>query len=221
MNISITNLNASYNDVKIFDSLDLHVPQGECICISGQSGSGKSYLFSVLAGLVPELQQHINIDGQSVAEFSGEDNQLFRKHLGVVFQRPALLSNLNLQENLLLPLNKHYQNWSLERKMTQINALMAEFKLTGFMSQRTHFLSAGQGSLAAFARAITGEKRCLIWDSPMVDVDEKWNRLVTAKLTQLKDSGTTIILFTNRRDLSSELADKHYELVEGKLQNVI
>jgi ABC-type multidrug transport system ATPase subunit len=141
----------------------------------------------------------------------GQEQQ-FRRHLGVVFHLPALISNLTLAENLLLPLDHHYPQREKKLKRQQVEHICAEFALEDYLDMRTDQLSRGLASIAAFARALLIEPQCLVWNAPLNDIDIDWCKHITKRLEQLKQAGTTLVLFTNRQPLIDEFADIHVDL---------
>jgi acetoin utilization transport system ATP-binding protein len=197
---------------QMLDDINLTVNSGQCLVVSGRSGSGKSLLFSIVCGLlIPDAGQ-VLVNDQPIDEMSEDQNQHFRKYLGVVFQVSALLSNLTLLENLMLPLNQHFPERDCDQKRRDVETICQEFGLNEHTDQRVGQLSTGQAALAGLARALLIEPKCLVWDSPMSEIDLQWGSHVTNRLKHLKDSGTTFILLTNRQWVIDELADIRLDL---------
>ncbi len=202
---------------QLLENINLTVESGQCLVVSGRSGSGKSLLFSIVCGIFPPQCGEVLVDGQSIAQMNEAQNQEFRKHLGVVFQVSALISNLTLAENLMLPLNLYFPDKSCDEKREEVQAICCEFGLESYLDQRTDQLSTGLASLAGLARALLVEPKLLVWDAPMSVIDSKWNEHLKNRLKHLKNVGTTFILFTNRRSIIERLADVRLDLSEGHL----
>ena len=191
--------------------------------VSGRSGCGKSMLFSILCGTLRATSGQVLVNSRDMTDMEHEENQAFRKYLGAVFQRAALISNLTLIENLLLPLNLHFPELDTQAKLKRIHSIASEFGFYNYLEWRTDRMSMGMRSLAGLARAVLNEPKYLIWDAPLIDVDLHWSGLVLNKLGQIKASGATIILMSNRQEFIDHLADRRFLLMAGqlRLQNAV
>jgi len=218
VHIELRNIHFSFGGSKLLNDVNMFVEDGECIAISGGSGSGKSLLFSILCGTLKTDKGQVLANGQDLRDMSSDQNQAFRKTLGAVFQRSALLSNLSLEENLMLPLNLHFPALTQTQKLERVKNIADEFGFSRYLHWRIDRISVGMTCLAGLARALVIEPKCLIWDAPLIDVDQIWNNLVKTKLRQAKDAGATIIIFSNRKDIIDELADRQFVLSEARLR---
>ncbi|KZN45322.1 ATP-binding cassette domain-containing protein [Pseudoalteromonas luteoviolacea] len=214
MQIEFKNISHSVKSRAIFSDINAHVNSGECLVVSGRSGCGKTLFFSIASDIIRPDGGEVVIDGCNVRKMNAQKYADFRRDLGVVFQLSGLISNLTLEENLLLPLNRHCKELDKAEKYSRINALAEEFALTQYLPQRTEMLSSGQASLAGLARALLLKPRAVIWDAPMTEIDEQWSHYVLKLLLKLKDQGTTLVLCSNRKEVISNLADEQLELNE-------
>lgn len=219
MRVELSQVSHQCEQGPMFDGLSFSVASGSTLVICGRSGSGKSLLFSLLCGLTFPEQGKVLFDGEDITQLTPQQNVLFRRQLGVVFQVSALISNLSLRENLLLPLNLYFPDTSIENKNEQVQIICHEFGLDEFVDCRIDKLSTGLAALAALARALIIEPRCLIWDAPMSEIDMKWAQHIHNRLRHLKQQGTTLILFSNRQSLIEQLADQTLDLSELKTQH--
>lgn len=220
MKIELSDISHSNLKGSLLKALNVVLESGETLVISGRSGSGKSLLFSVMCGILAPLKGKVLVDGKCLFAMDEGQNLAFRRELGVVFEVSALLSNLTLKENLLLPLNLYFPDEPLSKKLAQVEKVSHEFGLEKYLEWRIDELSSGQAALAGLARALIIEPKCLIWDAPLSEVDVKWNAYICRRLRLLKEHGTTMILFTNRQHLIDEFADSHMELCDGRLKVV-
>ena len=202
------------NDI---NDVSIELTTGQCLIISGISGSGKSLLLGLICGLVNADSGEVHFDGLTMQQMTVEEDARFRKRLGVVFQKPALLSNLTIRENLLLPLIQHYSELTENERDTMVETACRQFKLRRYLNDRIEDLSNGMQSLVSLTRALIVEPDLLIWDAPLSDIDMNWSDQIIALLKKMKAEGKTIILFTNRKFLIEEMADVHLHLVAGKL----
>ncbi|AOT08589.1 ATP-binding cassette domain-containing protein [Pseudoalteromonas luteoviolacea] len=214
MQIEFKNISHSVKNKTIFNDLNAHVSSGRCLVVSGRSGCGKTLFFSIASDIIRPDSGQVLVDGRDVNTMNAKDYSDFRRDLGVVFQLSGLISNLTLEENLMLPLNRHYKELGKSEKYRRINTLAEEFALQHYLPQRTEMLSSGQASLAGLARALLLKPRAVIWDAPMTEIDEQWGQYVLKLLMQLKEQGTTLILCSNRKEVIETLADEQLELNE-------
>ena len=201
----------------VLKNVNLKMESGEFVCISGGSGEGKSLLFSAVCGVLKQQQGEILYDGFSLEQMSEQQERAFRAQLGVVFQRAALISNLTVNENLMLPLNLHAESLTMDEKTDRVEVIAAKLGLSRFLHLRPDKLSTGQGVLAGLARAVINQPKLFVWDAPLVDTDTQWSSKVTAVLSELKANGSSVIIFTNRADIIEQLADRHFEIYQGQI----
>lgn len=202
----------------VLKNVNLAMESGEFVCVSGGSGEGKSLLFSAVCGVLKQQQGQILYGGVTLDQMSEQQERTFRAQLGVVFQRAALISNLTINENLMLPLNLHAQFLSADEKTDRVEAIAAKLGLSRFLHLRPDKLSTGQAVLAGLARAVINQPKLFIWDAPLVDTDTQWSSIVTNVLAELKSAGTSVIIFTNRADIIEQFADRHFEIHQGQIR---
>lgn len=218
MKIEVQSISHNRGEERLLRNISFTVESGETVVISGPSANGKSLLFSILCGLFAPDKGQVLVEGKNIQTLSQMQNKRLRKQFAAVFQRPALISNLSLWENFLLPLNLHLPYCSTAEKSQQVETLAAEFGLTPYLGQRTDVLSVGQAALAGFMRGILLKPKCLVWDAPFIEMDSRYEDVVKSHLLQLKQSASTIILMSNEPALINNFADTHYVLSEGILR---
>ena len=218
MNVVASNLCFSAQNNVRFQSASFEVTAGQCLIISGMSGSGKSLLLALICGLVDLESGSVRFNGLTKDQMTAEQESQFKKHLGVVFQKPALLSNLTLGENLMLPLIQHYPEMSSSERADRVNLSCRQFELDDYLDKRIEELPNGLQSLASLSRALICGPDLLIWDAPLADIDSIWSNRIIEILKQFKQDGKTIILFSNRKRIIEELADQNLHLVGGRLR---
>ncbi|MDK2593874.1 ATP-binding cassette domain-containing protein [Pseudoalteromonas obscura] len=214
MHIEFKNISHSVKNRAIFSDLNAQVGTGKCLVVSGRSGCGKTLFFSIASDIIRPDSGQVVINGSAVNQMHAQDYAEFRRNLGVVFQLSGLISNLTLEENLMLPLNRHFKELDKGEKLRRVNSLAKEFSLQHYLAQRTEMLSSGQASLAGLARALLLKPKAVIWDAPMTEIDEQWGLYVLNLLVRLKEQGTTLILCSNRKEVINQLADEQLELNE-------
>lgn len=218
MNVTASNLCFKGYKGDSINNVNFKLTTGQCLIISGNSGCGKSLLLSIICGLVTADSGSVSFNDLSIQQMNNEQHAQFRKLLGVVFQEPALLSNLTIFENLLLPLIQHYPDLSENDRGLLIEKACQKFNLQRYLHERVEELSNGMRALASFTRALICGPDLLIWDAPLADIDLKWSALIIEILKQMKTENKTMLLFTNKKVLVDQLADLHLYLVNGELK---
>lgn len=197
---------------------NLHVKAGEFVAVTGPSGSGKTTFLNI-AGLLEEHSEGLYaLDGVDVHKL-GDDarSRLRNEKLGFIFQSFNLIPDLNLFDNVDLPLRYRGFN-STERKRRIENAL----ERVGLASRIKHYpseLSGGQQQRAAIARALAGEPKILLADEPTGNLDSVMARAVMGLLEEINSAGTTIIMVTHDPELARR-AHRNVHIVDGQIVDV-
>ena len=207
MEIQLSGISHCFEERLMLEDISIKVPSGSTLVVSGRSGCGKSLLFSIVSGTLEPDKGQVLVNGKSLFDLNEQQDLALRRELGVVFQVSALVSNLTLRENLLLPLNLYFPEHDKRTKQQKVQDICAEFGLSAYLDARTDELSTGLAAIAALARALMIEPQCLIWDAPLCEIDLTWSDYICKRLAYLKQAGTTLILFTNRERLIEQLAD--------------
>ncbi|WP_085832282.1 ABC transporter ATP-binding protein [Clostridium merdae] len=182
---------------KVLSDITLQVMQGEFVSIMGPSGSGKSTLLYILGGLDSPTGGSVLLNGTDISRFTDEAMSRFRRQkIGFVFQFYNLIPNLNVEENIMLPLlldgkkMRDYQN-SLQRIL----------EVVGLSDRRTHTpreLSGGQQQRVAIARALITSPEILFADEPTGNLDSKTGAEIMRLLYDInRENRQTIIMVTH------------------------
>ena len=195
--------------------LSLTVDEGEFVAVTGPSGSGKTTFLNI-AGLLESFERgSFFLDGEDVSHLSDDDRSTYRNQkIGFIFQSFNLIPDLNLFENVDVPLR--YRGFAGgDRKQRIENAL----EVVGLASRMKHLpsqLSGGQQQRVAIARALAGEPRMLLADEPTGNLDSIMAGQVMELLESIHASGTTIVMVTHDPDLA-ERADRNVHLIDGRV----
>jgi putative ABC transport system ATP-binding protein len=193
----------------------LEVGMGEFVAVTGPSGSGKTTFLNV-AGLLESFDSgSYELDGRDVSSLSDDDLSLLRNaKIGFIFQSFNLLPDLNVYDNIEVPLR--YRRMKSSERRGRIDAVLT---LVGLAGRRRHFpsqLSGGQQQRAAIARALVGEPAFLLADEPTGNLDSTMAGEVMALLEKVNAAGTTIVLVTHDPQLSRR-ASRNVHLVDGRI----
>jgi len=215
LKISLENISHRLEGNVLFNDLNLEVNKSECCVISGDSGSGKSLLFNMICDILRPQKGEVVFDGIQISKMDESQYFNYKKHTGVIFQLPALISNLTLRENLLLPLNRFFPDVAYEQKVSMVESKCAEIGLEKYLDLRTEHLSIGMASLVGVIRAALLKPKVIVWDSPISEVDSHWTDYEINLIQNLKEKGITQVLFSNRRIIEA-LGHKLYLLEKGQ-----
>jgi putative ABC transport system ATP-binding protein len=191
------------------NSINLEIEKGEFLSIMGPSGCGKSTLLNIIGLLDMPSKGNISIDEQATHKFSDKKLAQFRnKKLGFIFQSYHLINDLQVLDNVELPL-LYRNSTAKERKQLATEAL----EKVGLSNRIKHFptqLSGGQRQRVAIARAIVGRPEIILADEPTGNLDSAMGNEIMEILLQLnRNEGTTIVMVTH----DENMAQKTHRLV--------
>jgi len=191
------------------NSISLDIAKGEFLSIMGPSGCGKSTLLNIMGLLDAPTKGHIKIDDQKTDHLSDKQLAAFRnKKLGFIFQSYHLINDLQVLDNVELPL-LYRNSTAKERRMLATEAL----EKVGLANRVKHFpnqLSGGQKQRVAIARAIVGRPEIILADEPTGNLDSAMGNEILDILLQLNQrDGTTIVMVTH----DENMAHKTHRLV--------
>jgi putative ABC transport system ATP-binding protein len=197
------------------NKVNLNVKEGEYVAVMGPSGCGKSTLLNILGLLDNPTSGSYVFNGTEVANLKERDRTVFRKgNIGFVFQSFNLIDELNVYENVELPLI-YLKMKSSERKKKVEDAL-ERMKITHRAKHFPQQLSGGQQQRVAIARAVVANPRLILTDEPTGNLDSKNGIEVINLLTELNKEGTTIIMVTHN-DRDAGYAHRIVNLFDGQI----
>lgn len=202
------------NTVKALDGVDFTVQEQEFVSIIGKSGSGKSTLLHLLGGLDTPTDGSIWIDGKELAQLNKEQLAIFRRRkVGFIFQNYNLVPDLNVYENVVLPIELDGRH--IDRDF--VDEILQLLKLEEKREALPHTLSGGQQQRVAIARAIASKPAIILADEPTGNLDTATSHDVMGVLKlAAKKFQQTIILITHDHDIA-QLADRIVHIEDGKI----
>jgi putative ABC transport system ATP-binding protein len=178
------------------NKVNIHIQKGEFVAVMGPSGCGKSTLLNIIGLLDNPSSGKYRFDGTEVANLRERQRTMLRKgNIGFVFQSFNLIDELNVYENVELPLI--YLKLKTRERKEMIGKVLERMKIG---HRRKHFpqqLSGGQQQRVAIARAVVANPKLILADEPTGNLDSKNGLEVMNLLTQLNQEGTTIIMVTH------------------------
>ena len=205
------------HEVHALRGLNLVVNPGEFLAIQGPSGSGKSTAMSLVGCLDIPSKGIILLDGQDIAKLPESDLARIRgRKIGFVFQKFNLLTNLNAQQNVMLPMG--FQGLSYETQMQVSERILKEVGLDDRMFHKPGELSGGQQQRVAIARSLAVDPEIILADEPTGNLDSASGKQIMEMLTMLnKNKGKTIVLVTHDDELA-HYAERIVYLHDGAIK---
>jgi putative ABC transport system ATP-binding protein len=189
---------------------------GAVSLVTGDTGAGKSTLLHLLAGLLHPTAGEVWADGQPVSRWPAVHRDPWRQQVGIVFQHLALIPDLSVAENLLLPLLPRKMAWS--RMQNRIRRQLATADLLELAQTPTRNLSGGQRQRLAVARAMVATPRFILADEPTAFQDDHHADQIIAQLHVLAQNGVTVVVCSQDPRLKrTAMVDQHYHLSSGRL----
>ena len=197
------------------NKVSFEVKDGEFVAIMGPSGCGKSTLLNILGLLDNPTSGKYWLNGKEVQELKEKDRTNVRKgQLGFVFQSFNLIDELNVEENIGLPLT--YLNVKASERKERVREIMKRMNISHRAKHFPHQLSGGQQQRVAIARAVVFHPKMILADEPTGNLDSKNGAEVMRMLTELNQDGTTIIMVTHN-DHDAAIAHRIIHLFDGQI----
>jgi len=220
--LKMTHLSKAYRtevvETYALREFSIHVREGEFVAVTGPSGSGKT-TFLTIAGLLEEFSGgEYRLDGADVRGLN--DNQRSRlrnEKIGFIFQAFNLIPDLNVADNVDVPLRYRGFNGAERRRRIQ-----ESLERVGLAARSRHYpseLSGGQQQRVAIARALAGSPRLLLADEPTGNLDTQMARGVMELLEELHRDGATIVMVTHDPELAIR-AQREVHIVDGQVVNL-
>ncbi len=197
------------------NQVSLNVKKGEFVAVMGPSGCGKSTLLNIIGMLDNPSSGEYFFDGKEVGHLSeGARTDLRKGNIGFVFQSFNLIDEINVQENVELPLV--YLRINRQKRKEMVLGVLDRMKISHRRNHYPQQLSGGQQQRVAIARAVVTNPKLILADEPTGNLDSKNGLEVMNLLTELNKEGTTIIMVTHSLH-DSEFAHRIVNLFDGKI----
>lgn len=215
--VEIRGLRFARGSRMIFDGVDLDIPRGKVTAIMGPSGTGKTTLLKLIGGQLRPQAGTIKVDGEDVHKLSRDRLYQLRKRMGLLFQSGALLTDLDVYENVAFPLREHT---ALPEAMIRDLVLM-KLQAVGLRGARNLMpseLSGGMARRVALARAIALDPMMIMYDEPFTGQDPISMGVLVKLIRQLNEAlGLTSIVVSHDVEETVAISDYVYLLSGGKV----
>lgn len=211
--LDIAGLNCRYDQTDILSNLNLHIEDGEIVCLLGRSGCGKTTLLKAISGLIQPSGGTVSLHGRVVSS-SSHLTPPERRGIGMIFQDYALFPHLTVFQNIAFGLQ------DLSRKDTglRVQEMLELVKLTGLDKRYPHELSGGQQQRVAIARALANNPSLLLLDEPFSNIDSQVRQQLVREIRDiLKQQKVAALFVTHSRDEGFAFADTVAVMHEGQI----
>ena len=199
--ITVKNISKSFGDKLVLDDISLSFRRGMTNLVIGESGSGKTVLMKICTGLVEPDAGEVLFNDIRFSNRSEDIRVDIRKDMGVLFQGGALFDSMNVEQNVMFPLNM-FTDLSYKEKLERVNFCLNRVNLNNINKLMTNELSGGMMKRVAIARAIANSPKYLFCDEPNSGLDPVTSEIIDALILEITEEYniTTVI---NTHDMNS------------------
>lgn len=211
--------NESCNDVVALKDITLELPSKGMVFICGKSGSGKSSLLNIIAGIDKPTQGQVIFNGHNIFENKSFSLDTYKQDfVSFVFQDYNLLSDLSVYDNLKLVCK--LSSRSSEKYLESIYSVLDKVGLSDVIYKKVNTLSGGEQQRVAIARALLKQSKILLCDEPTGSLDELNTSRIFDLLKQISDE-MLVLVVTHAEDKAKEYADRLIEIKDGQIESII
>lgn len=202
----------------LLKDINLNIREGEFISVMGPSGSGKSTLLNVIGMLDGFDEGDYSFSGQSIAQLKEKQKaELYKQHVGFVFQAYHLIDELTIYENIETPLL--YKNFKSSERKAMVSDILDRFNMVGKKDLFPSQLSGGQQQLVGIARALISSPKLLLADEPTGNLNSKQGEEIMSLFKKLnREDGVTIIQVTHS-EKNAEYGSRIVNLLDGRVEH--
>lgn len=203
--------------IRAVDGVSLEIHTGEFVALLGSSGSGKSSMLNLIAGLDRPTSGSVVVKDHDLAKLSREELAKYRLHVvGMVFQSFNLIPSMTIAENVELPLR--FAEVERSRREALALEVLDRVGLRARIQHRPSELSGGEQQRAALARALINRPQLLLADEPTGNLDSHTGTEIMDLIRELNQQmGMTVVMVTHERALAERYAERMISLADGKL----
>lgn len=219
--IEIVGLWKRFDAVEVLRGVSLALARGETLAVMGGSGSGKTVLLRLIAGLIRPDRGQIRVFGRSIERLSEEELLPIRRRLGYVFQGAALFDSLTVYENVAYPLHEHRMLPEPAVRERVLRALERVGLNGDVLSLLPAELSGGMRKRVGIARTLMMEPEVILYDEPTAGLDPTNAKLVTELISQVNaDVCDTAIVVTHDLPVTISVAHRVAILIDGRFAKI-
>ncbi|MDQ3535955.1 MAG: ATP-binding cassette domain-containing protein [Bacteroidota bacterium] len=218
--IAIRGLKKSFDDFDVLKGVDLDLFQGENLVVLGRSGTGKSVLIKIIAGLLKADEGVVNVLGKDVTKISSKELEKLRLEIGFSFQNSALYDSMTVRGNLEFPLKRHNKSMSQSEVNKNVEMILEAVGLLKAINQMPSELSGGQRKRIGIARTLILNPQIMLYDEPTAGLDPitciDINNLINEVQVRFN---TSSIIITHDLTCAKATGDRVVILLDGQFQH--
>lgn len=214
--VSIRNLYKAFGSNAVLRGVDLNLYQGENLVVLGRSGTGKSVLIKIIAGLLKPDSGTVNVLDYDVPTLNAKELNELRLQLGFSFQNSALYDSMSVKENLLFPLTRHRRNLSKANTNSAVDDVLDAVGLLQAKNQMPAELSGGQKKRIGIARTLILQPKIMLYDEPTAGLDPITSTEINELINEVQEKyGTSSIIITHDLTCAKDTGDRVAMLLDG------
>jgi phospholipid/cholesterol/gamma-HCH transport system ATP-binding protein len=214
--IEVKNIQKQFGDKTVIEDVSASMETGRCNLIIGASGSGKTVLMKCMVGLLRPERGEVYYNGTDFTNMDAAQKTEIRKEIGMLFQGSALFDSLNVEQNIMFPLNMFTQD-SFAEKLKRVNAVLERVNLTGVNKKFPAELSGGMKKRVALARAVVLNPKYLFCDEPNSGLDPQTSLVIDKLIRELTvEYNITTVINTHDMNSVMEIGDYILYMYQGK-----
>jgi phospholipid/cholesterol/gamma-HCH transport system ATP-binding protein len=219
--IEVIDVEKGFEAAPVLKGVSLELRKGETLVVMGGSGSGKTVLLRLIAGLMQPDAGQIRVFEGNIEHLGEEELLPIRRRLGYVFQGAALFDSLSVYENVAYPLREHTRLPEAEIRRRVIHFLSLVGLNDTTLGLLPAELSGGMRKRVGIARALIGGPEAMLYDEPTAGLDPTNSKLVTELIVQMREGVCdSSIVVTHDLDLARSVADRVAVLIDGRFAAV-
>ncbi len=217
--ISIRGLTKSFGDLDVLKGVDMDLYQGENLVVLGRSGTGKSVLIKIIAGLLKADDGQVNVLGQDVSQLTPKEMDELRLKIGFSFQNSALYDSMTVRENLEFPLRRHEKDLSGQEIDQRVEELLEDVGLSQTINQMPSQLSGGQRKRIGIARTLILKPEIMLYDEPTAGLDPITSMDINNLINEVQQKfNSSSIVITHDLTCAKVVGDRVVMLLDGQFQ---
>lgn len=214
--ISLKGIGKSFGSLVVLKAVDLEVGKGENVVVLGRSGSGKSVLIKIIAGLLKPDAGTVRVLGEEVDRLKGRALQQLRARIGFSFQGSALYDGMNVRANLEFPLVRNKRNLSAADVEKAIEKVLEDVGLSQSIDQMPAELSGGQKKRIGIARTLILQPEIMLYDEPTAGLDPVTSVEINDLINEVqREYNTSSVIITHDLTCARTTGDRVIMLSEG------
>src|SRR5579872_6083983 len=219
--ISLKNVRKSFGSLQVLRGVDLEVGEGQNVVVLGRSGSGKSVLIKIIAGLLHPDSGTVRVLGQEVDQLDLRSLRQLRTKIGFSFQGSALYDGMTVRANLEFPLVRNKRNLSSKEVDQAVKKVLEDVGLSQTIDQMPAELSGGQKKRIGIARTLILKPQIMLYDEPTAGLDPITCIEINDLINEVQQNyNTSSIIITHDLTCAKSTGDRIAMLLDGKFQRV-